>query len=176
MAPLSLMVFCGGREVFPDLGYIADHPANAWIRATASHNTVLLDGRCVVAAGRCELAAFVVEGDWRFVDLRVPVRVAGDGTDITAGFRRALLALSDSDGPPILVDVFDARGEATFDYVCRAGAPGAEAVFEGLSWLPRRESLFADTWPTPPRSQLTAGERAGFGVLWAGRSVWVPGS
>ena len=168
MAPLSLMGFCGGREVFPDLGYIADHPANAWIRATASHNTVLLDGRSVVAAGRCELAAFVVEGDGRFVDLRVPVRVAGDGTDITAGFRRALLALSGSAGPVILVDVFDAQGEATFDYVCRAGAPGAEPIFEGLSWLPRPENLFADTWPTPPSHVHSAGSSSGFGVLWPG--------
>jgi hypothetical protein len=168
MAPLSLMGFCGGREVFPDLGYIADHPANAWIRATASHNTVLLDGRSVVAAGRCELAAFVVEGDGRFVDLRVPVRGAGDGTDITAGFRRALLALSGRAGPVILVDVFDAQGEATFDYVCRAGPPGAEAIFEGLSWLPRPENLFAHTWPTPPSHVRSAGSSSGFGVLWPG--------
>ena len=44
------MGFSAGYEVFPDLGYIADHPANAWVRATASHNTVLVDERATSAA------------------------------------------------------------------------------------------------------------------------------
>jgi hypothetical protein len=67
------MGFSAGYEVFPDLGYIADHPANAWVRATASHNTVLVDERSVQTTNACELAAFVTTQDRCFVDLSVPV-------------------------------------------------------------------------------------------------------
>jgi hypothetical protein len=160
------MGFRAGCEVFPDLGYIADHPANAWVRATASHNTVLIDRRSVQATGACELAAFVTAQDRCFVDLSVPVRYADGAADSIAHFRRALLALAGQQGIEVLVDVFDAEGAATFDYVCRAGSPGEEAQFDGLSWQRRQQSLFAENWPAAPWDERTAGASDGFSVRW----------
>jgi len=169
-APLSLFGFSAGREIFPDLGYIADHPANAWIRSTASHNTVMLDGGDVEASGRCELSALVRESDWSFADVRVPVQSFGVPTSCEALYHRALLLLSCDDGSAILVDVFDVEAEAatTIDYVCRAGDPGPEAELAGLSTQPRGQSLFAHSWPTPPWDERTATGGESFGVLWPG--------
>ncbi len=167
-APLSLMGFHDGIEVFADLGYIADHPANAWVRATASHNTVLLDGRSVQATARGELAASVTAGDIRFVDLRVAVQTADCGPVVRADYRRAVVLLPGAHGQVMLVDVFDAEGDASFDYVCRAGAPGPHARIDGLSWRPRQQNLFADSWATPPWDPQTAGPCDGFDILWPG--------
>lgn len=163
------MGFHAGREVFPDLGYIADHPANGWIRATASHNTVLIDGRSVVATSPCELAAFAAVGEGQFVDLRVALQTTGDGDVITANGRRALLLLPTGAGT-FLLDVFEVQigKTVTFDYVCRAGTPGPEAEATGLAWQPRANSPFVENWPTSPRQQQTAGASSRFSVRWPG--------
>ena len=165
-APLSLLWFVDGREVFPDSGYLADHPANAWIRSTPAHNTVSVDGSSVEAAGRCQLCAFVGRGAWRYVDLRVPVRVC-DGESAGGWFRRRLLLLPGADDRPhLLADVFDARVGDTHDYIVRAGAPGSDLSLAGGSPEPRTASPFAETWPTPPRDVGSAGSVPG-GHAWS---------
>ena len=40
---LTTQLYAGGREIFPDLGYICDHPGNKWVKATPSHQTVTID-------------------------------------------------------------------------------------------------------------------------------------
>jgi hypothetical protein len=165
-APLSLMGFHGGREVLPDLGYIADHPANAWIRATASHNTVVVDGRSVESAGRCDVAAFVRDPAFVFADVRLPVRLVD--SDETCSFRRAVLLLADGPGRALLVDVFDATGRGPFHWVCRGGAPDGQPVLSGVGDEQPMGVPFGQDCATPPRHGRRLSLTGAITVAWPG--------
>jgi len=153
--PLSVTLFAGGREVLPDLGYIADHPANAWVRSTASHNTVVVDGSSVRASGPGLLLGWDKGEAWRFCDAVTPV-VAPEGDRALDRYRRAVLLLRLPGEAVVLVDLFDVAGGSVHDYVVRVN--DAERHFEvpGLAFSPRREPLFQET-ATPPHDFLTAG-------------------
>lgn len=166
-APLALMGFHGGHEVFPDIGYIADHPANAWIRSTASHSTVLLDGQSVEAMERCRLLGFEPGDEQAFADVEVTVGVRD--TQRQARYRRALVLLQNESDSCLLVDVFDAAGDGPFDYVCRAGLPGAEAQLSVELGDTPRDDLFADEWATPPSRVLSAGAASSVQISWPGQ-------
>ena len=165
LAPLSLLLFAGGREVLPDLGYIADHPANNWIRATASHNTVVVDERSVRAVEHCVLNGLVEDGPFRFFDVTTRVAAEGDGKEVEARFRRAVLLLRKSDGLPIVVDVFDVEGGEVHDYVVRANDP--EQVFDlpGTDRM-ERSPLFGGAWDPGPFGFRTAGPASSATATW----------
>ncbi|MFH1566559.1 MAG: heparinase II/III family protein [Gemmatimonadota bacterium] len=143
-APLSLLLFAFGREVLPDLGYIADHPANAWVRHTAAHNTVVVDESPVEVAGPCALSRLVTEGERRCFDVSAPVRVRG-APGAALRFRRAGV-LVPTPGGIALVDLFDVEGGGVCDYLVRANEPDARFPQAGGE----RPPLYQDL-PTPPR-------------------------
>lgn len=113
---LNLQVFAGRWEVFPDLGYLWDHPGKQWATASASHNTVTVDEKNLAATGPGELLAMVDQGKVRHVDL---------GATLEGGItlRRAVTLLRKSDGLPIVIDVFDVTGGLVHDYNVRAQVP-----------------------------------------------------
>jgi hypothetical protein len=151
-APLSLLLFAGGREVFPDQGYIGDHPANVWIKTTASHNTVVIDEQPAAPAEQTTLKALIVEEGLRFAELetRLP------GVSGACQLRRAIALISKPDGLPILVDVFDVFGGSIHDYIIRVNDPTAQCELEGLS-LRDREPLYPGIANPGPTVFRTAG-------------------
>ena len=170
-APLSMLLFAGGREVFPDQGYIGDHPANAWIKSTPSHNTVIIDEKPAGAPTRTVLKGFNGTGPVRFVDLETDVP-GPEGVPFST-LRRVLAVLERPDGLPVLVDVLDVVGGSTHDYVVRVNDP--EDRFEiGDFKLSDRQSLFPGVAQPGPHRFRTVGQiRDPFIVRW-GRSqnVW----
>jgi len=154
--PLNIALFAAGREVIPDLGYIADHPANAWVRCTAAHNTVVVDGESVTAAGPGRVQGWAEGEDWRFADLSVPAVVGGERRPLAA-YRRAvlLLALPREEGL-VLVDLFDVAGGTTHDYVMRVNDPEQRFRVPGRALRPRDRPLYQDV-ATPPAGFRTAG-------------------
>jgi heparinase II/III-like protein len=163
--PLNITLFAAGRELLPDLGYIADHPANGWVRCTAAHNTVVVDGGSVQASGRGTLRGWEVHEDWRFCDLSVPVTLPGNDQDLPL-FRRAIVLLRLPGDGLLLVDLFDVEGGQTRDYLVRVNDPERRFQVPGMEFSPRSEALFQEM-ATPPRDFHTAGSReAPFVATW----------
>lgn len=155
--PLNVTLFAGGREIFPDLGYIADHPANGWVRSTAAHNTVVVDGDSVVGTGRGELQGWEVGEDWRFCDLKVPVGLRDSGRELEL-YRRAVLSLRLPGEGLLMVDLFDVEGGEVHDYLVRVNDPERQFSAPELVFEEREEALFQGV-ATPPRDFCTAGSR-----------------
>jgi len=157
-APLSLLLFAGGREVFPDQGYIGDHPANAWIKATVAHNTVVIDEQPARPATRTELKGFVGDGPFRFMDIETEIPSGTDGGSHT--LRRAFTLIPKPDGLPILIDVLDISGGSTHDYIIRAN--NADGQFDtGDLVLSGREQLYAGVADPGAYGFRTAGNATG---------------
>ena len=164
--PLSILLFAGGREVFPDLGYIADHPANAWIRSTPSHNTVTVDERSIRATGPGVVSAFHPDGPLRSVDVTVPV----EGLD---RYRRCVNLIEKRDGLPVIVDVFDVAGGRVHDYQIRVNDPEHRFSVRPGKFLPRIRGLFPDQSAFPLAGFRTAGRATGPVTAAWGRSARV---
>lgn len=151
-APLNLQFYTHGWEVFPDLGYICDHPGNQWVKATASHQTVTVEGQNVYGGGKSELLAFEVDGPHRLIDLRLDL----DGIEM----RRTVVLLKKRDGWPVLVDRFECSGGNTLDYAVRVDAPRA-AFNVNRKLRPRKSKLYTDHSFYPLEAFRTGGRQAG---------------
>ncbi|MDA0746490.1 MAG: heparinase II/III family protein, partial [bacterium] len=135
--PLTVQLYAGGREIFPDLGYICDHPGNQWVKATPSHQTVTVNGENAYPAEPSVLHGFCVEGTARYADLSVHLKSG-------ATLRRALTLLKKQDGLPILIDVFDVEGGQTQDYNSRVLAPPGSLSLNGPELRSRKQSLYQE--------------------------------
>jgi len=113
---LNVQLYAGPWEVFPDVGYIWDHPGKKWPHATASHQTVVVDEKNSVAVAPSRLLGFCGEGRARFVDMAVELE---GGIEL----RRALTLLRLNDGTPLLIDLFEVEGGRLHDYQMRAQLP-----------------------------------------------------
>lgn len=154
-APLSLLLFADGREVFPDQGYIGDHPTNAWIKSTPAHNTVVIDESNAQPASRTTVKGFIGEGAFRFFDVETDIPTAlGVST-----LRRAVLLLPRPDGLPVLVDVFDVTGGSVHDYIVRVNDPNNALAIGDLSFSDR-DPLYGDLADPGPFGFRTAGQTA----------------
>ena len=178
--PLGLLLFAGGREVLPDIGYLADHPGAEWARHTAAHNTVVPDSSMVAALGPATLAIGRVQGPGRRLAgrwLRAEVRVAPRRwphvgfADRSYRLRRLVILLRRPDGLPVLVDRFDVEEDGgmstTWDYVVRAGVAGTalQGTPEGIPCEP----LFGGATATPPWDFRSSGAiESPLGVRWEG--------
>jgi hypothetical protein len=135
-APLNLQFYTHGWEVFPDLGYICDHPGNQWVKATPSHQTVTIDGSNGYSDEHSKLLAFNTQGTSRYIDTSVGLR---DGSQL----RRAVVLLKKTNGWPVLIDLFEASGGKTQDYSTRTDAPlGSFRISEAMKR--RRTKLYQD--------------------------------
>ncbi len=121
---LNVQLFVGRWDVFPDLGYLWDHPGKQWAASTPAHFTVTVDEQYSRPVGPSELLSFVDHGSERFVDIR---------TELAGGIvlRRAVTLIRKSDGKVILKDVCDVEGGQIHDYNLRAHVPPEIPAFLG---------------------------------------------
>lgn len=155
-APLAVQLFAGGREVLPDLGYIADHPANSWVKSTASHNTVVVDEKSAGPASLSGVVGLELEGDYRFIDVRAEVQAEQDSETEAIRYRRAVVLIPKPDGLPIVVDIFDVEGGTTHDYITRPNDRDA-AFHMADKALGPRDPVYQDEGSPAPRAFQTAG-------------------
>jgi hypothetical protein len=146
---LNLQLFAGRWEVFPDIGYLWDHPGKIWGTATASHQTVVVDEKNSEAVGQSELLEFIDRGRVRFVDMKTRLE---EGVVL----RRAVTLLRKTDGLPILIDVFDVEGGKTHDYNVRAHVPSEIPAFlggqkEGLYFF---SAVGSQDFYAPPKKRI----------------------
>ena len=148
---LSVLLYAGGREIFPDLGYICDHPGNKWVKCTASHQTVVVDERDSVPGAPSQLLGFVGRGRARYVDIALPL-VGG------AVLRRAVTLLRKPDGLPILIDLFDVEGGKVHDYNVRVASQHGGLAIAGPVLKPRTTGLYGDHTSYPLLDFRAAGK------------------
>ncbi|MBT5828558.1 MAG: hypothetical protein HOH77_00070 [Candidatus Latescibacteria bacterium] len=151
--PLTLQLFAGGREIFPDLGYICDHPGNQWVKSTPSHQTVTVDGQNLYPGTKSTLLGFGQKGSARFIDMHLQYQ---NGISL----RRAITLLRKPDGLPILIDLFDVEGGAFHDYNTRVIAP-PNTLKIGPNVKPRKNTLYQEHSFYPLKDFLTAGRTDG---------------
>jgi len=149
--PLGLQLYVGEREIFPDLGYICDHPGHRWTKATASHQTVVVDEQNAVPDGSSTLLGFSDTGRDLYADVAVDL-------DVGARLRRAVTLIRKPDGLPIVVDVFDASGGRVHDYNVRASTPPGHFRLSGAETKPRRTPLYEGHSLYPLLDFRTAGK------------------
>ena len=164
-APLSLLLFAGGREIFPDQGYIGDHPANAWIKATAAHNTVVIDEQTSLPASGTEIKGFTGDGQFRHLDVETTVPLSTEESGCCT-LRRTLVMIPKPDGLPILIDVFDVSGGRVHDYIVRVNDPEGEFDSGSRQWSDR-EPLYTGLADPGPSGFRTAGASSDpFSICW----------
>jgi ribosomal protein L37AE/L43A len=151
--PLTLQLFANGREIFPDLGYICDHPGNQWVKATASHQTITIDGQNLYPGTASSLLGFATKVSAHFVDMHLQHT---NGTSL----RRAITLLRKPDGLPILIDLFDVEGASFHDYNTRIIAPPKSLKIEP-ELQPRKNSLYQNHSFYPLKDFQTAGKTDG---------------
>ncbi|MDP6038042.1 MAG: heparinase II/III family protein, partial [Candidatus Latescibacteria bacterium] len=162
--PLTVQLFADEREIFPDLGYICDHPGNQWVKATPSHQTVTVDGNNLYPAEPSTLHGLAIKGSHRFVDMSVPIQGG-----IT--LRRALTLIRKPDGLPILIDLFDVCGGHTHDYNTRIVAPPKSLKLSDQKLKTRKTILHQDHSFYPLLDFQTAGKTDGIWTATWGRGT-----
>lgn len=157
--PLTLQLFANGREIFPDLGYICDHPGNQWVKATPSHQTVTVDGQNLYPGAKSTLLGFAQKGSARFIDMHLQHQ---NGLSL----RRAITLLRKPDGLPILIDLFDVEGGTLHDYNTRVIAP-PNTLHVDPDRVPRKSSLYDEHTFYPLKDFQTAGKiEGGWQATW----------
>ncbi len=178
---LNIIYYDFGRELVTDLGYLgAGHPLHPWIRSTASHNQVIVDGK---PQGRKagELLAFCGRGSVQAAIAAAPAVYPG----LVDIYERSLLFVNRGPGRRYVIDRFVVRGGADHQYAFHADcevftAPGVtfekmdkNALGEGSTgykWLRTAEKAnVADTFscewgdgsPSGLRTRLTVLGRPG---------------
>lgn len=162
--PLTVQLFADGREIFPDLGYICDHPGNQWVKATPSHQTVTVDETNAYPAEPSHLLGFAIQGTNRFADMRVQLQNG-------ATLRRAVALIRKPDGLPILIDLFDVEGGSIHDYQTRVGAPPKSLRINGPELRERNTALYQNHSFYPLLDFRTAGKTDGGWTATWGRGV-----
>ena len=102
---LNIIYYDFGREMVTDLGYLgAGHPHHPWIRSTAAHNVVIIDGQ-PQARSAGELEGFVDLGHVKAI-----VASATPYGDTTSIYRRWCLLVDHGLGRRYLFDAFQVEG------------------------------------------------------------------
>ena len=113
---LNVVYYDYGKEMVTDLGYLAaGHPNHPWIRSTASHNHVIVDGKPQARLGG-ELEAFCGKGSVQAVIASAPKAYKGRARV----YRRHLLFVSRGVGRRYVVDLFEVKGGLDHQYALHA--------------------------------------------------------
>lgn len=151
---LSLMVFSNGRELISDLGYT--HTAyRSWTIATASHNTVVIDGINQAPGSK----AAPTDGTLQFMDVTNP-RVQVVSTDavraypgLAKSYRRTLLLVNIGENARYAIDLFEVEGGQTHDYFLQGDADDRGRFTTNLE-LQKLETLLPHGFQwTPTRNE-----------------------
>ena len=113
---LNLSYYDFGKELVTDLGYLSwGHPFHPWLRSTASHNQVIVDGKPQAQAAG-ELEAFWGQGNVQAVIASAPAVYAGT----VETYRRNLVFVDHGAGQRYVVDLFEVRGGKDHQYAFHA--------------------------------------------------------
>lgn len=169
---LNILYYDFGKELVTDLGYLgAGHPNHPWIRSTASHNQVIVDGKPQARHGG-ELEAFCGTGSVQAVIASAPTAYKG----IVETYRRYVLLADHGPGKRYVVDLFEVKGGTDHQYAFHAdGSQFAPPDLEfeaadaktlgqpatGYRWLQEVKQAEA---PGPFVCQWLSDEKAGLGV------------
>lgn len=155
---LSLLLFANGREQLSDIGYT--HTAyRSWTLATASHNTVVIDGINQELGNRenptdGSLLLFDIASD------RIQVaRASGERAypGLATQYERTVLAVKIDNNRYYAVDLFEVAGGKQHDYWLHGDADQETRVDREGLWNPL-ETLLPDRIPwTPTRNEGEAG-------------------
>lgn len=105
---MNILYYDFGTEMLTDLGYLgAGHPNHPWIRSTASHNLVLVDGRAQLRSAG-ELEAFGDGGAIKACIANAPTTYNVDT------YRRNVIFVDHGPGKRYLVDLFHVAGAEEF--------------------------------------------------------------
>jgi len=133
---LALYYADGGAVILDDLGYVGDMPVNKWIRDTASHNLVVVDGGTQKQEGRVPRLHVMATSPRVSV-----VEASSNAYPQCSDYRRLVALIKEEHGHTWLVDVFRVSGGGRHEYRAssRIGASDDQKgslVFEGVAIPP----------------------------------------
>jgi len=108
---LALFYDDGGRTVVGDLGYLGDMPVNKWIKATASHNLVIVDGKEQEFNGRKTSFEFMASSPLASV-----VEATSTAYPQCSDYRRRVVMVKTGENETFAIDVFTVRGGSEHRY------------------------------------------------------------
>lgn len=176
---LSLLAYTGGREALSDIGY-THTKYRSWAVATASHNTVVVDG-LNQQSGRPGAPSDGSLLLYDAGDARVQVVSAGGERaypEKTRLYRRTLIAIGAGTEDEYAVDLFEVDGGSTHDYFLHGDADRPSRVAADVETAPIESLLPAGFAWRATRHEGEAG-RAGqphyaYGFLRNLRSAGAP--
>lgn len=133
---LALYYVDGGHVMLDDLGYVGDMPVNEWIRDTASHNLVMVDGSRQKTDGRIPRLRMMATSPRVSV-----VEASSDAYPQCSDYRRVVALVKEPEGHTFLVDIFRVKGGGRHEYRALGGLASSDdakgsLVFEGLDMPP----------------------------------------
>ncbi|MGB7156446.1 MAG: heparinase II/III family protein, partial [Tepidisphaeraceae bacterium] len=139
---MNLNVYARGYEMSYDLGYGlgSTHTQVGWAKQTASHNTVLVDERSQLSAGRSggSIRAFAAMPGLQFVSTTSAAPYAAQGV---TRYDRTIAMIDADDHASYLLDVFRVQGGARHDYVFHGH--GTQLTTDGLDLGPEQPGSLA---------------------------------
>ena len=153
---LNIIYYDFGQELVTDLGYLgAGHPIHPWIRCTASHHHVIVDGKAQARAGG-ELEAFCGEGNINATIASAPAVYK----DIVDTYRRYLVFVNHGVGRRYIVDLFEVKGGSDHQYGFHADGETFKPPvlpYEGLDATTLGEDRTGYTWLKEAKEAPAAG-------------------
>jgi hypothetical protein len=131
---LTLQLYMDEWDVFPDIGYLWDHPGNQWAKATASHQTVVVDERNSIPVGPSRLLNFVCRADERLVEMEVTV-------EQEVLLHRTVRMYLSTPGHVVINDLFEVTGGQIHDYHMRVNLPPGKFMSQDIKLEERRASI-----------------------------------
>ena len=151
---LSVILFAQGRESLSDIGYTHTR-YRAWAEATASHNTVVVDGTNQAPGS----ISAPTDGSLRWFDCGNPLvqAMSADGTRAYSGkvstYRRTMFFIDAGEERYYAVDVFEVEGGRVHDYFLHGDADAASSVNAALELKPLPTLLPEGIEWKPPQNE-----------------------
>jgi hypothetical protein len=129
---LALFYADGPRTVASDLGYLGDMPINRWIRATASHNLVIVDGKEQEFSGRKTEFGFMATAPLASV-----VEASSSAYAQCSAYRRRVVLVKCGENQSFAIDLFTVDGGKEHRYraiseLASSDAPTGRLEFSGV--------------------------------------------
>ena len=137
---LALFYADGPRTLAGDLGYLGDMPVNRWIRSTASHNLVIVDGREQEFSGRKTEFGFMATSPLASV-----IEASSTAYPQCPEYRRRVVLVKLSENESLAIDLFTVQGGnehryRTYSELASSDAPEGRLEFSGVT-LPEETPL-----------------------------------
>jgi len=158
--PCSIGLYAFGKELLSDIGYTHTKWRHAWARATASHNTVVVNGiNSGTDASFMEnrIRLFATDGrTFHIVEAESNAAYPG----VTSRYRRTLALVGEDSSDAYLIDVFQVHGGRQHEYLLHASSDEPSiARVEGIDMRPYDGTLMnPGTVFVEPKGESEGGE------------------